>query len=202
MHACPRAELLLRRPWLPGVSDIDQLGKIFQASRLAVGSWWFGSWRFQACPAWAHAHACKPPVHTIVAFGTSWSAPALRHQLFGACLATPLPTHPPCPHAPTPPPHPMQALGTPNEDNWPGVSALPAYLDFHAVVAPPLKSLFPRVGHRVWGRGEDTEDWGQGWGDAVPSPLKSLFWRVGPEWGSGLPGLGEGREEAPGLSWG
>ena len=26
-----RAELLLRRPWLPGASDLDQLGKIFQA---------------------------------------------------------------------------------------------------------------------------------------------------------------------------
>ncbi|GBF90178.1 cyclin-dependent kinase [Raphidocelis subcapitata] len=29
---CVFAELLLRRPWLPGTSDIDQLGKIFQAS--------------------------------------------------------------------------------------------------------------------------------------------------------------------------
>ncbi len=28
---CVFAELLLRRPWLPGSSDIDQLGKIFQA---------------------------------------------------------------------------------------------------------------------------------------------------------------------------
>jgi hypothetical protein len=25
------AELLLRKPWLPGMTDIDQLGKIFQA---------------------------------------------------------------------------------------------------------------------------------------------------------------------------
>ncbi|GFH14764.1 protein kinase domain-containing protein, partial [Haematococcus lacustris] len=28
---CILAELLLRRPWLPGTSDIDQLGKIFKA---------------------------------------------------------------------------------------------------------------------------------------------------------------------------
>jgi hypothetical protein len=27
----PHAELLLRKPWLPGMTDIDQLGKIFQA---------------------------------------------------------------------------------------------------------------------------------------------------------------------------
>lgn len=31
LHLCWPAELLLRRPWLPGSTDVDQLGKIFAA---------------------------------------------------------------------------------------------------------------------------------------------------------------------------
>jgi hypothetical protein len=35
LPAIPRSpELLMRRPWMPGQSDIDQLGKIFQVGRL------------------------------------------------------------------------------------------------------------------------------------------------------------------------
>uniref|UniRef100_A0A7S0RJR5 Protein kinase domain-containing protein n=1 Tax=Chlamydomonas leiostraca TaxID=1034604 RepID=A0A7S0RJR5_9CHLO len=64
---CIFAELLLRRPWFMGVSDIDQLGKVFQA------------------------------------------------------------------------------LGTPGEDNWPGVTSLPSYLEFQKVTPPPLRSLFPKA---------------------------------------------------------
>lgn len=30
-HRMRCAELMLRRPWFPGESDIDQLGKVFQA---------------------------------------------------------------------------------------------------------------------------------------------------------------------------
>ena len=65
----PRAapELLLRRPWFPGTTDLDQLGKVFQA------------------------------------------------------------------------------MGTPSEEAWPGVTQLPNYLEYHRVVAPPLKALFPKV---------------------------------------------------------
>ncbi len=62
------AELMLRKPWLPGNSDIDQLGKIFQA------------------------------------------------------------------------------LGTPSKDNWPGLTALPNYVEFKPQVAPPLRQQFPQVG--------------------------------------------------------
>lgn len=36
------AELLLRRPWLPGNSDIDQLGKIFQALGTPTADTWPG----------------------------------------------------------------------------------------------------------------------------------------------------------------
>eukprot|EP00798_Chlamydomonas_sp_ICE-L_P022420 gene22420-29532_t len=36
-------------------------------------------------------------------------------------------------------------LGTPNEDNWPGVSNLPTYLEFHPVSPPPLKTIFPKA---------------------------------------------------------
>ncbi|GAX76672.1 hypothetical protein CEUSTIGMA_g4118.t1 [Chlamydomonas eustigma] len=64
---CIFAELLLRRPWFPGESDIDQLGKVFQA------------------------------------------------------------------------------LGTPSEESWPGVTSLPNYLEFQKVLAPPLKNLFPKA---------------------------------------------------------
>eukprot|EP00195_Chlamydomonas_chlamydogama_P009416 CAMPEP_0202890988 /NCGR_PEP_ID=MMETSP1392-20130828/1203_1 /ASSEMBLY_ACC=CAM_ASM_000868 /TAXON_ID=225041 /ORGANISM="Chlamydomonas chlamydogama, Strain SAG 11-48b" /LENGTH=349 /DNA_ID=CAMNT_0049574647 /DNA_START=226 /DNA_END=1275 /DNA_ORIENTATION=+ len=64
---CIFAELLLRRPWFPGMSDLDQLGKIFQA------------------------------------------------------------------------------LGTPSEENWPGVTAMPNYVEFDRVTALPLKALFPKA---------------------------------------------------------
>ncbi|KAF5832316.1 kinase-like domain-containing protein, partial [Dunaliella salina] len=37
----------------------------------------------------------------------------------------------------------FQALGTPNESTWPGLSSLPAYVEFQPVTAPPLRSLFP-----------------------------------------------------------
>lgn len=39
---CVFAELLLRRPWLPGISDIDQLGKIFQALGTPTSDQWPG----------------------------------------------------------------------------------------------------------------------------------------------------------------
>eukprot|EP00878_Enallax_costatus_P030464 GHUV01033169.1.p1 GENE.GHUV01033169.1~~GHUV01033169.1.p1 ORF type:complete len:315 (+),score=86.77 GHUV01033169.1:287-1231(+) len=39
---CCFAELLLRRPWLPGTSDIDQLGKIFQALGTPTKDNWKG----------------------------------------------------------------------------------------------------------------------------------------------------------------
>ena len=35
------------------------------------------------------------------------------------------------------------ALGTPCEQNWPGVSALPYYVEFEARQAPPLNAIFP-----------------------------------------------------------
>ncbi|KAG1676977.1 hypothetical protein FOA52_014854 [Chlamydomonas sp. UWO 241] len=64
---CIFAELMLRRPWLPGESDIDQLGRVFQA------------------------------------------------------------------------------LGTPNEATWPGLTKLPAYIEYQAVSPPPLKAFFPKA---------------------------------------------------------
>ena len=39
----------------------------------------------------------------------------------------------------------LQALGTPVEEAWPGVTKLPSYLEFQKVVAPPLKAFFPKV---------------------------------------------------------
>ncbi|KAL6764341.1 kinase-like domain-containing protein [Haematococcus lacustris] len=39
---CILAELLLRRPWLPGTSDIDQLGKIFKALGTPTEECWPG----------------------------------------------------------------------------------------------------------------------------------------------------------------
>mmetsp|Transcript_42543 Transcript_42543/g.127592 ORF Transcript_42543/g.127592 Transcript_42543/m.127592 type:complete len:371 (-) Transcript_42543:442-1554(-) len=64
---CIFAELLLRRPWLPGDSDIDQLGRIFQA------------------------------------------------------------------------------LGTPTEETWPGVTKLPGFVEYQASAPPPLRSFFPKA---------------------------------------------------------
>mmetsp|Transcript_17294 Transcript_17294/g.30879 ORF Transcript_17294/g.30879 Transcript_17294/m.30879 type:complete len:338 (-) Transcript_17294:290-1303(-) len=61
---CVFAELLLRRPWMPGSGDIDQLGKIFQM------------------------------------------------------------------------------LGTPTEQQWPGMTELPGYVEFHKTRAPPLRTTF------------------------------------------------------------
>ena len=58
------AELLLRRAWFPGETDLDQLSKIFQA------------------------------------------------------------------------------LGTANQDVWPGCTALPQYVEFQATPAPPLRATF------------------------------------------------------------
>ncbi|KAK9838165.1 hypothetical protein WJX81_005984 [Elliptochloris bilobata] len=40
---CVFAELLLRRPWLPGVSDLDQLGKVFQALGTPTPAAWPGA---------------------------------------------------------------------------------------------------------------------------------------------------------------
>eukprot|EP00232_Nephroselmis_pyriformis_P008002 CAMPEP_0182893498 /NCGR_PEP_ID=MMETSP0034_2-20130328/24507_1 /TAXON_ID=156128 /ORGANISM="Nephroselmis pyriformis, Strain CCMP717" /LENGTH=339 /DNA_ID=CAMNT_0025027243 /DNA_START=225 /DNA_END=1240 /DNA_ORIENTATION=+ len=65
---CILAELLLRTAFLPGTSDIDQLGRIFAA------------------------------------------------------------------------------LGTPTEDMWPGMKALPDYVEYLKVAPPPLRSLFPGAG--------------------------------------------------------
>jgi serine/threonine protein kinase len=64
------AELLLRRPWLPGNTDIEQLTKIFAA------------------------------------------------------------------------------LGTPTKDTWPDATALPNFVEFTAVPAPPLRQQFPQVSRR------------------------------------------------------
>jgi len=61
---CVLAELLLRRPWMPGMNDIEQLGLIFQM------------------------------------------------------------------------------LGTPTEQQWPGMKELPAYVEFNKTRAPPLRSIF------------------------------------------------------------
>lgn len=61
------AELLLRKPWMPGSSDIEQLSLIFQS------------------------------------------------------------------------------LGTPTEASWPGLSALPNYVEFQQTPPPPLKTIFPKV---------------------------------------------------------
>ena len=63
----PLAELLLRRAWFPGDTDLDQLGKIFQA------------------------------------------------------------------------------LGTPSQDNWPGCTALPQFVEFQPTTAPPLRNIFRQV---------------------------------------------------------
>eukprot|EP00873_Tetraselmis_striata_P046265 jgi/Tetstr1/466529/TSEL_011035.t2 len=61
---CVLAELLLRRPWMPGMDEIDQLGKIFQM------------------------------------------------------------------------------LGTPTEQQWPGMTELPGYVEFHKTRAPALRTIF------------------------------------------------------------
>jgi hypothetical protein len=66
---CAAAELLLRRPWLPGNTDIEQLTKIFAA------------------------------------------------------------------------------LGTPTKDAWPDATALPNFVEFTAVPAPPLRQQFTQVSH-------------------------------------------------------
>jgi hypothetical protein len=65
--AAPGAELLLRKPWLPGTSDLDQLTRIFAA------------------------------------------------------------------------------LGTPSPETWPGCEALPTYVEFRPVPAPPLRQQFPQA---------------------------------------------------------
>lgn len=39
----------------------------------------------------------------------------------------------------------FQNLGTPSEASWPGVQALPNYLEFQRTQPPPLKSIFPKV---------------------------------------------------------
>ena len=69
------AELLLRRAWFPGETDLDQLGKVFQA------------------------------------------------------------------------------LGTPNQDTWPGCTALPQFVEFQATTAPPLRNTFRQVGFSVRAEG-------------------------------------------------
>ncbi|KAJ9516855.1 hypothetical protein QJQ45_027293, partial [Haematococcus lacustris] len=63
------AELLLRRPWLPGTSDIDQLGKIFKALGTPTEECWPGRPSFVATaplqllqqrPAAKHLWRCYP----------------------------------------------------------------------------------------------------------------------------------------------
>ena len=39
----------------------------------------------------------------------------------------------------------FQALGTPNEAQWPGMRDLPNFVDFQKTVAPPLASAFKGV---------------------------------------------------------
>jgi hypothetical protein len=49
---CP--ELLLRKPWLPGTTDIDQLGKIFQA----LGTPNKDNWPGAHCSTALQHHGC------------------------------------------------------------------------------------------------------------------------------------------------
>lgn len=39
----------------------------------------------------------------------------------------------------------FQALGTPNQDTWPGCAALPQFVEFQATTAPPLRNTFRQV---------------------------------------------------------
>jgi hypothetical protein len=59
------AELLLRRPWFPGMTDIDQLGKIFQALGTPSPEQWPG---LQDLPNYIEFHPTpKPPLRSLFA---------------------------------------------------------------------------------------------------------------------------------------
>ena len=57
MPAVP-AELLLRRAWLPGESDLDQLGKIFQALGTPTSQNWPHA---RLLPQFVEFQATPPP---------------------------------------------------------------------------------------------------------------------------------------------
>ncbi|KAK9864840.1 hypothetical protein WJX84_009655 [Apatococcus fuscideae] len=104
---CILAELLLRRPWLPGGTDLDQLGKIFGALGTPTLAQWPG---MKALPHFLEFNPIRPtPLHqlfpqaspdcldllrSLVAFDPARrpsAAAALQHAYF---QQGPVPTHP------------------------------------------------------------------------------------------------------------
>ena len=76
---CIFAELMLRKPYLPGSSDIDQLGRIYSASGHADGGVVAGA---RATPGLHRVHAPDPAALT----------PALRHRAHGGARLAQGPT--------------------------------------------------------------------------------------------------------------
>lgn len=83
---CVVAEMVLRRPWFPGTSEIEVLGKIFQ-----VGCY--------------------------------------RRKLSNVRTIS------------------QQVLGTPTEETWPGITALPSFTAFSAAAPSDLRDVFRTVRH-------------------------------------------------------
>lgn len=135
---CLLVELLLRRPWLPGGTDVDQLGKIFAALGTPNEQNWPGANSQPGGSSAGSTQLVSSIMPSVLILGSAGTAYAMHGIVIGYSLWLQGPQKlVVCPsHLVLPA---LRAC-----DAYSGVESLPSYVPFQPVNNPPsLRQQFP-----------------------------------------------------------